>query len=717
YSYDANGNMTVRDGIQMSYDYRDRLISSAGKASFSYGEGYDRLTKTDLTTGGITYYPSQYFERHPEKEVKYIFAGSQKIAKVERELTPPPAPPAPAPAPEPATTATSSVTTQPTAAPTAQPSSDPAPSPTTSSGTSTTTTSSTSGGGGGGSYSSPEQLELMRLISEGKEAEARELSKQIYAESQQDQQVVEKKLVAGPLPENSFENLRVVYREDSAVIVWDPMPEEAASFKIYRSSEIRGDALSKTPIYLGEIKADSFRNIFYDWHNTPGVRYAYHVEALDANRRKLFRSYTLHSDQIFLNEDRGKVVDFRRFSISDFTHVFIKSNNYIDGFETSFPQRLILRPDAGLVQAVRVEVRFMECHDQPDGSRRCETLDNGLLEVHLIKKFNPLREVLAFTKRQVGRLVAALIPSAYATSDENTYYLLTDHLGSIDVVLDDQGQELERRDFLPYGSERTSTKTPDAPKTDHKFTGKELDDETGLHYYGARYYDSEIGRFTSVDPWEGDQNDPQTLNKYAYTLNNPLKYVDPTGGKVELVARETAFYNKAMHTFLRLTPDRPQDFGINHSFSFTIGGTADNLWSPLRGEINSKFDLNNSYEVFNSQVIQPRDPETSDTEFINAILDVQSRNEIEEYSLFSWGNQYNCNNYATTLLAGANANIDFDAFEPKDKFTYGWGEAIPSMLYNEGTMNSITEFEEKVLKPEREADSLLYTPIRGDVDE
>ncbi|MBU0706299.1 hypothetical protein KJ657_03415 [Patescibacteria group bacterium] len=79
-----------------------------------------------------------------------------------------------------------------------------------------------------------------------------------------------------------------------------------------------------------------------------------------------------------------------------------------------------------------------------------------------------------------------------AEGDETTYYLLTDHLGSVDVVLDESGNVVERRDYLPYGSARAEVTTPEAPVTAQGFTGKELDDETGLNYYGARYYDSAI---------------------------------------------------------------------------------------------------------------------------------------------------------------------------------------------------------------------------------
>ncbi len=65
----------------------------------------------------------------------------------------------------------------------------------------------------------------------------------------------------------------------------------------------------------------------------------------------------------------------------------------------------------------------------------------------------------------------------------------------------------------------------------YKFTGKERDAESGLDYFGARYFASTLGRFTSVDPLARSASPglPQTWNRYTYTLNNPLKYVDPNG--------------------------------------------------------------------------------------------------------------------------------------------------------------------------------------------
>ena len=64
---------------------------------------------------------------------------------------------------------------------------------------------------------------------------------------------------------------------------------------------------------------------------------------------------------------------------------------------------------------------------------------------------------------------------------------------------------------------------------DQKFTGQRLDAGTGLYYYGARYYDATIGRFISADTLVQSPANPQTLNRYSYVLNNPLRYVDPSG--------------------------------------------------------------------------------------------------------------------------------------------------------------------------------------------
>jgi RHS repeat-associated protein len=125
------------------------------------------------------------------------------------------------------------------------------------------------------------------------------------------------------------------------------------------------------------------------------------------------------------------------------------------------------------------------------------------------------------------------------------------------VVTDSTGGVKARYDYLPYGEEvgsdhgtRSSvTGYGSTDKTRQKFTQKERDSESGLDYFLARYYSSAQGRFTSPDEFTNGPDDlyyfaddasanplfyanlgnPQSLNKYQYGYNNPLRYVDPDG--------------------------------------------------------------------------------------------------------------------------------------------------------------------------------------------
>jgi RHS repeat-associated protein len=124
--------------------------------------------------------------------------------------------------------------------------------------------------------------------------------------------------------------------------------------------------------------------------------------------------------------------------------------------------------------------------------------------------------------------------SATGQSTDVVEYFHLDGAGNVRAVTDQKGNVIERHDFLPFGEERCGTGvcgsvTPGQPK---RFTGKERDQETGLDYFGARYYGSKTERFTTVDPeynWRANLVDPQRWNRYTYGRNNPLRYVDPDG--------------------------------------------------------------------------------------------------------------------------------------------------------------------------------------------
>lgn len=114
--------------------------------------------------------------------------------------------------------------------------------------------------------------------------------------------------------------------------------------------------------------------------------------------------------------------------------------------------------------------------------------------------------------------------------DEDEYFFANDHLGSPTIVTNQNGQIVEENDYDDYGK----IINQNTEGSDYKFIGKELDAETDLQYFGARYYNSLVGKFVSIDPLilenaEIFLADPQQLNSYAYGRDNPIRFLDPTG--------------------------------------------------------------------------------------------------------------------------------------------------------------------------------------------
>ena len=133
----------------------------------------------------------------------------------------------------------------------------------------------------------------------------------------------------------------------------------------------------------------------------------------------------------------------------------------------------------------------------------------------------PVLELNAQKAIQVSYLYGAdgVVYRRIHSSNEYEYHH-ANALGSPVVLTDDSKNVLARYEYDVFGAIRNKTGTSDNTR---KFTGKEFDADSNLYYYAARYYDPYIGRFTQRDP-AGDG-----INWYAYTVNNPLKYTDPTG--------------------------------------------------------------------------------------------------------------------------------------------------------------------------------------------
>ena len=121
-----------------------------------------------------------------------------------------------------------------------------------------------------------------------------------------------------------------------------------------------------------------------------------------------------------------------------------------------------------------------------------------------------------------------------------TKYLLKDHLGSVDVIAESNGNIAQTLSFDSWGNRRDGDWNPssslsniligiNAQAMKMGFTGHEHDDEVGLINMKGRLYDPEIGRFISADAYVQAPTDTQSYNRYTYVKNNPLSYTDPSG--------------------------------------------------------------------------------------------------------------------------------------------------------------------------------------------
>jgi len=135
-------------------------------------------------------------------------------------------------------------------------------------------------------------------------------------------------------------------------------------------------------------------------------------------------------------------------------------------------------------------------------------------------------------KRLIAWTLCLLLTPVWG-AERTTYYHL-DLLGSPVAATDSSGQVIWREEYKPYGEH---TLGQDQSTGAPGYTGKVHEDALGLSYYGARWYDPELGRFTGVDPAGFKEADIHSFNRYAYANNNPYKYTDPDG-RNPLIATE-----------------------------------------------------------------------------------------------------------------------------------------------------------------------------------
>ena len=112
--------------------------------------------------------------------------------------------------------------------------------------------------------------------------------------------------------------------------------------------------------------------------------------------------------------------------------------------------------------------------------------------------------------------------------EDESYWYHPDHLGSSSWITDKAGKAVQHLHYLPWGEDYVNQRTGSFSSM-YTFSAKERDSETGLSYFGARYYSSDLSIWLSVDPMSDKY---PSMSPYIYCANNPVKLVDPNGEEI-----------------------------------------------------------------------------------------------------------------------------------------------------------------------------------------
>ena len=218
-------------------------------------------------------------------------------------------------------------------------------------------------------------------------------------------------------------------------------------------------------------------------------------------------------DTEFGYDANGNVVFVKENGSYRFRHIAYNPRNLPLFVEQSDYSNIIYLYDANGQRTYKKVGAQSSEHYILDGDRTVAVFENGA-----VKYWNILANGV------VGRRDAA----------GNKFYYLKDHLGSTRAVVNAAGNVKEALDYYPYGLLMPGHTYQSGSETKEKFTGKELDAETGLNYHGGRFYWLAGGRWFVVDPL---MEKYPSLSLYQYSFNNPILFFDPNGLEPILVSK------------------------------------------------------------------------------------------------------------------------------------------------------------------------------------
>jgi RHS repeat-associated protein len=180
------------------------------------------------------------------------------------------------------------------------------------------------------------------------------------------------------------------------------------------------------------------------------------------------------------------------------------------------------------------------------------------------------------------KLRAGAIGNGNDNPETFQYYYHSDHLGSTSLITDLDGNIVQHVEYVPFGEvfiEERNNKW----NTPYLFNAKELDEETGLYYYGARYYDGRVSLWLSVDPLAEKY---PNVSVYAYCFNNSVKLIDPEGKDVVYYDESGTEMgrmrsNERFESYLRVAENTESPANIFRNFRDETDNATNTVFSEL----------------------------------------------------------------------------------------------------------------------------------------
>ena len=253
--------------------------------------------------------------------------------------------------------------------------------------------------------------------------------------------------------------------------------------------------------------------------------------------------------------------------------------------------------------------------------------------------------------QQTGGLVSA---SPATTAD--SYFYHSDHLGSSSLITNKDGYLVQHIQYVPFGEVFVEERNA-SWSTPYKFNGKEQDEETGLCYYGARYYDPRTSVWLSVDPLAEMY---PNIGSYVYCADNPVKYVDPDGRK--FTNYRNVYFWGTFVTYNNFSAESGEAF---HNTLQSMRGS-NKLFSKVYSQLDS--DLNNTYtfRAVDKSNASSKDLTNGQYNHSTKNIDLFFNNNVENYTDYSTifeevfhagQSQFYGNNYPGSLTIEIEAKV------------------------------------------------------------